>query len=105
MNNNTTHQFPLDPAYRAELFGYISDDYKSLHGIRPRWKVLADMSDGDLLSELDALSSEISEEIRREKLGEEGRRLEDEAALRAEIEAKYTSQPFTMAGAFPSVAA
>ena len=63
---------------RDDLVGYISDTFKSLNGIRPRFN-WDEWSIEELEAECDRLSAEVEYEIHRD-------RLEMEAALEAMLE-------------------
>lgn len=64
---------------RDDLVGYISDTYKELNGIRPRFFDWDAMTIQELEAEADALSAQVEYEIHRD-------RLEMEAALGAMLE-------------------
>lgn len=64
---------------KDDLIGYISDAYKDLHGIRPRFFDWDAMSIPELEAEADALSAQIEYEIHRD-------RIEMENALGAMLE-------------------
>lgn len=63
---------------RDDLIGYISDRYKELNGVRPRF-AFDQWSIEELEAECDSLSAQIEYEIHRD-------RLEMEAALGAMLE-------------------
>jgi len=54
-------------AERADLACYISDTFKYLNGIRPRWWNLSDWSLDDLRKEADDLEIEVKENIAWQK--------------------------------------
>ena len=64
---------------RDDLVGYISDRYKELNGIRPRFFDWDAMSIEELEAEADYISAQIEYEIHRD-------RLEMEAALGSMLE-------------------
>lgn len=64
---------------RDDFIGYISDTYKELNGIRPRFFDWDAMSIQELEAECDRLSAQVEYEIHRD-------RLEMEAALGAMLE-------------------
>lgn len=68
------YQLPLLPEVRYDLAVYIYDEYKSVHGCRPRWMglfsgngVSPEWSDADLINEADRLERAIVAEIERER--------------------------------------
>ena len=61
---------------RADLQSYISDTFKAIHGIRPRWMNLNDMSLEDLRSEAKSVEDEVVESIKRERAEEAHRQAE-----------------------------
>jgi len=63
-------------AERADLAGYISDTFKALNGIRPRWWDLREWSLDDLRAEADDLEVEVKESIDRQKRDNHERMLE-----------------------------
>lgn len=52
---------------RNDLISYISDEYKGLHGIRPRWIKFSEMTLQELREEANRLEAEIKAEIARER--------------------------------------
>ena len=58
---------------RADLASYISDTFKAINGIRPRWWNLREWSLDDLRAEANTLQDEVVESIMRER-AEEARR-------------------------------
>lgn len=99
-----TYQFPLHPEHRYDLAIYVYDEYKSVHGIRPRWMGLFDdggishaWSDADLIREADALEAEIREmnqlemEWQTELVEQEQR---ERAAVKAAMEPAPAFTPF-----------
>jgi|TARA_Y100000034_G_C6824347_1_gene371565 hypothetical protein len=63
-------------AERADLACYISDTFKALNGIRPRWWDLREWSLDDLRAEADDLEVEVKESIDRQKRDNHERMLE-----------------------------
>ena len=63
---------------RQDLASYISDTFKSINGIRPRFWNLQDWSLADLRAEAKALEVEVLESIDRER-AEEAARQQDMA--------------------------
>ena len=63
-------------AERSDLACYISDTFKALNGIRPRWWNLADWDLEDLRREADDLEVEVLEDIARQKRANHERMLE-----------------------------
>jgi hypothetical protein len=63
-------------AERADLACYISDTFKALNGIRPRWWNLNDWDLEDLRREADDLEVEVKEDIDRQKRDNHKRMLE-----------------------------
>ena len=61
---------------RADLQSYISDTFKAIHGIRPRWMNLNDMSLEDLRAEAKSVEDEMVASIKRERAEEAHRQLE-----------------------------
>ena len=61
---------------RADLQSYISDTFKAIHGIRPRWMNLNDMSLEDLRAEAQSLEDEMVAYIERERAREAHRQAE-----------------------------
>ena len=49
--------------YRGGFIGYIYDEYKSVHGIRPRWMDFDSMSTTELERRADDLEAEVKESI------------------------------------------
>ena len=63
-------------AERADLACYISDTFKALNGIRPRWWDLREWSLADLRAEAKSLEDEIVESIKQDKRDAHERMLE-----------------------------
>ena len=63
-------------AERSDLACYISDTFKALNGVRPRWWNLADWDLEDLRREADDLEVEVKEDIDRQKRDNHKRMLE-----------------------------
>ena len=63
-------------AERADLACYISDTFKALNGIRPRWWDLREWSLDDLRAEADDLEVEVKESIEQQKRDNHERMLE-----------------------------
>ena len=61
---------------RADLASYISDTFKAINGIRPRWMNLNDMSLEDLRAEAKSLEDEVVASIKRERAEEAARQAE-----------------------------
>lgn len=51
---------------REDLISYISDTYKELNGIRPRWMPFDEMSLADLRKEADKLADEVQDSMCQE---------------------------------------
>lgn len=66
--------------YRDELISYISDEYKGVYGMRPRWD-WASMSDADLKAEADRLEVEVVASIAADKAREDKAAVDFEVAL------------------------
>ena len=83
---------------RADLQSYISDTFKAIHGIRPRWMNLNEMSLEDLRAEAKSVEDEVVATIKRERAEEARRQAEMAEHHRAVSEAKKpiagTHQPF-----------
>ena len=84
---------------RADLQSYISDTFKAVHGIRPRWMNLNDMSLEDLRAEAKSVEDEVVESIKRERAEEAHRQAEMAAHHLAVSKAmkpiSLTFKPFT----------
>ena len=61
---------------RADLQSYISDTFKAIHGIRPRWMNLNGMSLEDLRAEAQSVENEMVASIKRERAEEAYRQAE-----------------------------
>ena len=61
---------------RADLQSYISDTFKAIHGIRPRWMNLNGMSLEDLRTEAQSVEDEMVASIKRERAEEAHRQAE-----------------------------
>ena len=84
---------------RADLQSYISDTFKAIHGIRPRWMNLNEMSLEDLRVEAKSVEDEVVETIKRER-AEEARRQQEMAdhhlaVSKAKKPISPTHQPFS----------
>ena len=83
---------------RADLQSYISDTFKAIHGIRPRWMNLNDMSLEDLRAEAKSVEDEVVESIKRERAEEAHRQAEMAAhhlaVSKAMKPASLTFKPF-----------
>lgn len=66
---------------REFLSTYIYDEYKSVHGIRPRWMDFDAMSIEELRESANRLEQEIIESIAREKVEQEAATIEFEALI------------------------
>jgi len=84
---------------RADLACYISDTFKALNGIRPRWWNLSDWSLDDLRTEADDLEVEVHETIQWEKECAHNKMLDANkhalATRRAKKPLPRTFKPFT----------
>ena len=61
---------------RQDLASYISDTFKSINGIRPRWWDLREWSLADLRAEAQSLEDEVVESIKQDKRDAHERMLE-----------------------------
>ena len=61
---------------REDLASYISDTFKCINGIRPRWMNLNDMSLEDLRAEAQSVENEMVASIKRERAEEAHRQAE-----------------------------
>ena len=61
---------------REDLASYISDTFKAINGIRPRWWDLREWSLDDLRAEAKSLEDEVVESIERDKRDAHERMLE-----------------------------
>ena len=61
---------------RADLASYISDTFKAINGIRPRWWNLREWSLDDLRAEAKSLEDEVVVSIQRERAQEAARQQE-----------------------------
>ena len=87
---------------RADLASYISDTFKAINGIRPRWWDLREWSLDDLRAEAKSLEDEVVESIKQDKRDAHERMLEaNRVALihrRAKKPLPRTFKPFTTLG-------
>ena len=86
-------------AERQDLACYISDTFKALNGVRPRWWDLREWSLEDLRAEADDLEVEVHETIKWEKQQAHNKMLEANkhalATRRAKKPLPRTFKPFT----------
>ena len=61
---------------RVDLATYISDTFKAINGIRPRWWDLREWSLDDLRAEAKSLEDEVVVSIQRERAQEAARQVE-----------------------------
>ena len=61
---------------REDLMSYVSDTFKSINGIRPRWWGLNEWSLADLRKEAKSLEDEVLVSIQRERAEEAHRQAE-----------------------------
>ena len=61
---------------RADLSSYISDTFKAINGIRPRWWNLREWSLDDLRAEAKSLEDEVVASIQRDRVREARRQAE-----------------------------
>ena len=61
---------------REDLASYISDTFKAINGIRPRWWDLREWSIADLRAEAKSLEDEVVESIKQDKRDAHERMLE-----------------------------
>jgi len=61
---------------RQDLASYISDTFKAINGIRPRWWDLREWSLADLRAEAQSLEDEVVESIKQDKRDAHERMLE-----------------------------
>ena len=61
---------------RQDLASYISDTFKAINGIRPRWWDLREWSLDDLRAEAQSLEDEVVESIKQDKRDAHERMLE-----------------------------
>ena len=84
---------------RADLASYISDTFKAINGIRPRWWDLREWSLDDLRAEAKSLEDEVVVSIQRERAQEAARQVEmadhHMAVAMAMKPASPTFNPFT----------
>jgi hypothetical protein len=83
---------------RVDLANYISDTFKAINGIRPRWWDLREWSLDDLRAEAKSLEGEVVVSIQRER-AEEARRQQEMAdhhlaVSKAKKPIPSTHQPF-----------
>ena len=84
---------------RADLASYISDTFKAINGIRPRWWDLREWSLDDLRAEANTLQDEVVESIIRDR-AEEAHRQQEMADHHTAVAAAMkpvspTHKPFT----------
>ena len=83
---------------REDLASFISDTFKAINGIRPRWWDLREWSLDDLRAEAKSLEDEVVESIKRDKRDAHERMLEaNRVALihrRAKKPLPHTFKPF-----------
>ena len=84
---------------RADLASYISDTFKAINGVRPRWWDLREWSLDDLRAEANTLQDEVVESIMRDR-AEEARRQQEMAdhhlaVSKAKKPISPTHQPFS----------
>ena len=83
---------------RADLASYISDTFKAIHGIRPRWMNLSEMSIEDLRAEAKSVEDEVVATIKQERAEEAHRQAEMAAhhlaVSKAMKPASLTFKPF-----------
>ena len=86
-------------AERQDLACYISDTFKALNGVRPRWWELREWSLEDLRAEADDLEVEVHETIKWEKEQAHNKMLDANkhalATRRAKKPLPRTFKPFT----------
>jgi hypothetical protein len=84
---------------RADLASYISDTFKAINGIRPRWWDLREWSLDDLRAEAKSLEDEVLVSIQRERAEEAARQVEmadhHMAVANAMKPVSLTFKPFT----------
>ena len=84
---------------RADLASYISDTFKAINGIRPRWWNLREWSLDDLRAEANTLQDVVGESIMRDRAEEARRQQEmadhDLAVSKAKKPISPTHQPFS----------
>ena len=78
---------------RADLASYISDTFKAINGIRPRWWNLREWSLDDLRAEAKSLEDEVVVSIQRERAQEAARQSEMAAHHLAVSKAKKPISP------------
>ena len=87
-------------AERQDLACYISDTFKALNGVRPRWWDLREWSLEDLRREADDLEVEVHETIKWEKQQTHNKMLDANkhalATRRAKKPLPRTHKPFNM---------
>ena len=85
---------------REDLASYISDTFKSINGIRPRWWGLNDWSLEDLRAEAKSLEDEVVASIKQERAEEAARQMEMAAhhlaVAKAMKPAGKTYKPFAL---------
>ena len=74
---------------QLDMYGYHSDVYKEVHGIRPRWMRPEDYTLEEWQARIDRLLEEGAEDARREQ--EQLRREEEAAVAHARIVAEVTA--------------
>ena len=84
---------------REDLASYISDTFKAINGIRPRWWDLREWSLDDLRAEAKSLEDEVVESIKQERAEEARRQMEmaqhHMAVAKAMKPVSPTFKPFT----------
>ena len=84
---------------RQDLASYISDTFKAINGIRPRWWDLREWSLADLRAEAQSLEDEVVESIKQDKRDAHERMLEANRVALIHRNAKKplgsTFKPFT----------
>jgi hypothetical protein len=84
---------------RQDLASYISDTFKAINGIRPRWWDLREWSLDDLRAEAKSLEDEVVESIKQERAEEARRQMEmaqhHMAVAKAMKPVSPTFKPFT----------
>ena len=77
---------------REDLASYISDTFKAINGIRPRWWDLREWSIADLRAEAKSLEDEVVESIKQDKRDAHERMLE---ANRVALIHRQAKKPLT----------
>lgn len=76
------------------LRGELWDSYKDVHGIRPRWMNVYEMSKEEVIRELDSLSEQMRIEREREEEAQRAQAQED-ARIKKVIDEAMTCTPLT----------